>query len=99
MTARAVWRADQASPWSRPRLLIAVKAVLLAGQYRRGYYPGVIEFRLKELARKRGITTAYQLQVAMEVDPGTAARLWKKSGGDREGISFGMIDRLCEVLD
>jgi len=54
---------------------------------------------LKELARKRGITTAYQLQVAMDVDPGTAARLWKKSGADREGISFGMIDRLCDVLD
>ena len=72
---------------------------MLAEQYPRRYYPGVIEFRLKELAHKRGITTAYQLQVAMDVDPGTAARLWKKRGDDREGISFGMIDRLCEVLD
>jgi DNA-binding Xre family transcriptional regulator len=59
----------------------------------------MVEFRLKEMARKRGITTAYQLQIAMGVDPGTAARLWKKTGDDREGITFGMIDRLCDVLD
>ena len=59
----------------------------------------MIEFRLKELAQKRGISTAYQLQVAMAVDPGTAARLWKKTADSREGITFGMIDRLCDVLD
>jgi DNA-binding Xre family transcriptional regulator len=59
----------------------------------------MIEFRLKELAQQRGITTAYQLQVAMGVDPGTAARLWKKSGAETEGITFGMIERLCRVCD
>lgn len=59
----------------------------------------MVEFRLQELARRRGITTAYQLQIAMGVDPGTAARLWKKRGDNREGITFGMIDRLCDVLD
>jgi len=59
----------------------------------------MVEFRLKDLARKRGIATAYQLQIAMGVDPGTAARLWKKTGDDREGITFGMIDRLCNLLD
>jgi DNA-binding Xre family transcriptional regulator len=59
----------------------------------------MIEFRLKELANKRGITTAYQLQIAMGVDPGTAARLWRKSPDNREGITFSMIDRLCDVLD
>ena len=59
----------------------------------------MIEFRLKELAHKRGIATAYQLQIAMDVDPGTAARLWRKAGDNREGITFGMIERLCDVLD
>lgn len=50
---------------------------------------------IRERAEKCGITTAYQLQKAMEVSPTIAARLWR---GDFEKIGMITLDRLCRVL-
>jgi DNA-binding Xre family transcriptional regulator len=55
----------------------------------------MIRVTIKERAEKCGITTAYQLQKAMEVSPTLAARLWR---GDFEMIGVGTLDRLCRVL-
>ncbi len=56
----------------------------------------MVKLRIQEMAIKRGITTAYQLQKAMDVHPGMAARLWKE---ETEMIALKTIDSLCEVLD
>jgi DNA-binding Xre family transcriptional regulator len=58
----------------------------------------MLRFRLRQIAEKKGITTAYQLQEAMRIRPGTAAKLWKKGNSPREGISFGTIEKLCNAL-
>lgn len=50
---------------------------------------------IRERAEKCGITTAYQLQKAMEVSPTIAARLWR---GDFEMIGMKTLDTLCRVL-
>lgn len=50
---------------------------------------------IKEQAEKRGITTAYQLQKALEISPTIAARLWR---GDFDKIGMITLDRLCRVL-
>jgi len=58
----------------------------------------MLRFRLRELAEKKGIRTAYQLQEAMGIRPSMASKLWKKGNGLREGISFGTIEKLCNTL-
>lgn len=55
----------------------------------------MIRVAIREVAEKRGITTAYQLQKALEVPPGTASRLWK---GEIEGIQIRTLDKLCTTL-
>ncbi len=50
---------------------------------------------IRERAEKCGITTAYQLQKAMEVSPTIAARLWR---GDFDKIGMITLDRLCRAL-
>ena len=55
----------------------------------------MIEIQIKERAEKLGITTAYQLQKALEVSPDVAARLWK---GEFARIDLLTLDRLCRVL-
>lgn len=55
----------------------------------------VIKFHIKELAEKRGITTAYQLRLAMGVSPTLASRLWKEEFAK---IGVGTLDRLCHAL-
>jgi DNA-binding Xre family transcriptional regulator len=66
-------------------------AVLLyEGEERR-----MIEVKIKERAEGRGITTAYQLQKALEVQPSVAARLFK---GEFTKIDLGTLDKLCRVL-
>ena len=56
----------------------------------------MIAITIKERAEKCGITTAYQLQKAMDVSPTLAARLW---GGDFDMIGVKTtLDRLCRVL-
>lgn len=55
----------------------------------------MIKTHVKAIAQKRGITTAYQLQKALEVSPSVAASLWKD---DFELISKKSLERLCRVL-
>ena len=55
----------------------------------------MIVVTIRERAEKCGITTAYQLQKAMEVSPTMAARLWR---GDFEMIGVVTLDRLCRTL-
>lgn len=55
----------------------------------------MIEILIRERAEKCGITTAYQLQKAMQVSPTLAARLWR---GDFAMIGLETLDKLCRVL-
>ena len=55
----------------------------------------MIKTHVKEMAEKRGITTAYQLQKALQISPSVAAKLWKD---DFELISRTSLDRLCRLL-
>lgn len=56
----------------------------------------MVKLTIREAAEARGITTAYQLQKAMGVQPGMAARLWK---GEPEMIALKTLDRLCKALE
>jgi DNA-binding Xre family transcriptional regulator len=55
----------------------------------------MIKVTIRERAEKCGITTAYQLQKAMEVSPTIAARLWR---GDFDKLGMVTLNRLCRVL-
>jgi DNA-binding Xre family transcriptional regulator len=55
----------------------------------------MIKTHVQELAKRRGIVTAYQLQKALDVSPSVAARLW---ADDFEFISKVSLGRLCELL-
>lgn len=55
----------------------------------------MIVLRIKELAERKGITTAYQLQMLMNIPPTTAARWWKAKMGK---IALTTLDALCEAL-
>lgn len=55
----------------------------------------MIKTHVRETAEKRGITTAYQLQKALNISPSVAARLWKD---DFEFFSKTSLDRLCSFL-
>ena len=50
---------------------------------------------VRAMAEKRGMTTAYQLQLALKAPPSMAAKLWK---GEFTRIDLATIDRLCELL-
>ncbi len=56
---------------------------------------GMIKTRIKEMAAKRGIITAYQLQKATELPPSMAARLFRD---EVDMIALRTLDRLCSVL-
>jgi DNA-binding Xre family transcriptional regulator len=56
---------------------------------------GMIEVKIREVAEARGITTAYQLQKALDVAPSVAARLWR---GEISKIGLDTLDNLCRVL-
>jgi DNA-binding Xre family transcriptional regulator len=60
------------------------------------YILEMIKTHVREMAEKKGITTAYQLQKALEISPSVAARLWKD---DFEFISKTSLDRICKVLN
>ncbi|OLE53292.1 MAG: hypothetical protein AUG51_13825 [Acidobacteria bacterium 13_1_20CM_3_53_8] len=51
---------------------------------------------MQEIANKRGITTAYQLQKALNISPSVAAKIYSD---DFEMISRKSLDRLCKILD
>ena len=61
----------------------------------------MIEIRVRQMAEKRGFSSAYQLQKALEnasgsaVSPTLTSRLWK---GDFANIGIKTLDRLCQVL-
>jgi DNA-binding Xre family transcriptional regulator len=55
----------------------------------------MIEVMIKERAEKCGITNAHQLQIAMDISPTIAARLWR---GDFKKIGIDTLDGLCRVL-
>jgi DNA-binding Xre family transcriptional regulator len=56
----------------------------------------MIETKIRELANKRGITTAYQLQKAAGLSPSMAARLFRD---EVEMIALRTIESLCRALD
>jgi len=55
----------------------------------------MITTRIKEIAEKRGITNAYQLQKATELPPSMAARLFRD---EVDMIALRTLDRLCAAL-
>jgi DNA-binding Xre family transcriptional regulator len=55
----------------------------------------MITIAIREMAEKRGITTAYQLQKAASVQPSMAAKWWRN---DLEKIGIGTLDLLCKTL-
>ncbi len=55
----------------------------------------MIEVKIREFAEKRGMTTAYQLRIALDVSPTVAARLWR---GDFAMLGMDTLDKLCRVL-
>lgn len=55
----------------------------------------MIEVKIRKVCEARGITTAYQLQKALNVQPSVAARLFK---GEFTKIDLGTLDKLCAVL-
>jgi DNA-binding Xre family transcriptional regulator len=56
----------------------------------------MIKTHVQEIAKQRGITTAYQLQKALNISPSVAAKIYSD---DFEMISRKSLDRLCKVLD
>jgi DNA-binding Xre family transcriptional regulator len=56
----------------------------------------VITIRIREVAQKRGITTAYQLQKLTGAQPSQAARWYRN---ELKMISFDTLDLLCRKLD
>lgn len=55
----------------------------------------MMKVRIQEMAQKRGIETAYQLQKLLDVSPTLAARLWK---GEFTQIGLSTLERLCREL-
>jgi DNA-binding Xre family transcriptional regulator len=56
----------------------------------------MVTLQIRETAERKGIQTAYGLQKAMGIPPGTAARLWR---AEMTMISLKTIDSLCEALE
>ena len=57
--------------------------------------PSMITTRIREVAERRGISTAYQLQKATELPPSMAARLFRD---EVDMIALRTLDRLCGAL-
>ncbi len=55
----------------------------------------MVTTRIREMAEKRGITNAYQLQKATELPPSMAARLFKD---EVDMIALRTINTLCRAL-
>jgi DNA-binding Xre family transcriptional regulator len=55
----------------------------------------VITVKIREMAQKAGITTAYQLQKLTGAQPSLAAKWYKN---DLKSISFDNLDLLCRKL-
>lgn len=57
---------------------------------------GVITIKIAEMAKKRGIKTAYRLQKDLGLPPSQAAKLWR---GDAKMIAMKTLNKLCNLLD
>ncbi len=57
---------------------------------------GMIKISIREMAIKKGITTAYQLQKKMNLQPSMAAKWFKN---DLKMIGIESLNSLCEALD
>ena len=55
----------------------------------------MIVSRIQEVAEKRDIHSAHQLQLALDISPTGAARLWK---GSFTMIGLITLNKLCKVL-
>lgn len=55
----------------------------------------MITVSIREMAEKRGITTAYQLQKLLNVSPSLAAKWWRN---DMKMIGIDTLDSLCRML-
>jgi DNA-binding Xre family transcriptional regulator len=55
----------------------------------------MVTVAIREMAEKRGMTNAYQLQKATGVQPSMAAKWWKN---DMKMIGIDTLDLLCRVL-
>jgi DNA-binding Xre family transcriptional regulator len=51
--------------------------------------------RIPELAKKQGISNAYQLGISLKVSPAISARLW---GGDFQKIGIVTLHKLCDLF-
>jgi len=56
----------------------------------------MIQIRIRERCEERGISNPYQLQVAADLYPSMASRLFNH---DFKQISMETLDKLCEALD
>jgi excisionase family DNA binding protein len=56
----------------------------------------MIKFKIGEIAKRRGLTTAFALQKALNCSPTMASRLFKSSF---KQVSVETIDRLCDLFD
>lgn len=56
----------------------------------------MIKVKIREIAEAQGIKNAHRLEIAADLTPAAAARLWK---GEIEKISMETLDRLCRTLD
>jgi DNA-binding Xre family transcriptional regulator len=55
----------------------------------------MIQINIQKMARLRDLKNAHQLQLAANLSPAAAVRLWK---GEVEKISMETLDRLCSAL-
>jgi DNA-binding Xre family transcriptional regulator len=55
-----------------------------------------LKVRIREVAKSRGINTAYQLQKRAGLAPSTASRLYRN---DARQISIGTLEKLLDSLD
>ena len=74
---------------------ITVSSNIIAFRNRSDILGGMIKTHVQAIAKKRGLSTAYQLQKALNVSPSVAASLWKD---EFELISKKTLERLCTAL-
>jgi len=56
----------------------------------------MIQINIQKLSRLKGFKNAHRLQLAAELSPAAAVRLWK---GEVEKISMETLERLCIALE
>lgn len=56
----------------------------------------MIKIRIREAAEAKDLKNAHRLQLAADLSPAVAARLWR---GEVEKISIETLNRLCVALD